>query len=49
MKNDKEDEILLMNNESYKDDENNTYIEILKAMTEKKIKINQNIIIKLII
>ena len=33
--NDKEDEILLMNNESNKDDENNTYIEILKAMTEK--------------
>ena len=32
----KEDEILLMNNESNKDDENNTYIEILKAMTEKK-------------
>jgi hypothetical protein len=35
---DKEDEILLMNNESNKDDKNNTYIEILKAMTEKKDK-----------
>ena len=38
IENDKEDEILLMNNESNKDDENNTYIEILKAMTEKKDK-----------
>ncbi len=36
-----DDEIILMNNETNKDDENNTYMEIIAAMTEKK-NINKN-------